>query len=130
MLARYTIYRGKRPDGVELPNGVRQDTRKHTRHCLRPPAEAVAVYLACPTPEAWRKFEAEYLECLKARYDADSAPFDELARLATNGDVFLGCSCPTRKNPDVNHCHTMPALRFMRRRYPRLDVRFPPRQSP
>jgi uncharacterized protein YeaO (DUF488 family) len=126
MLARYTMYRGKRPPGVELPRGVRQDTRKHTRHCLRPPAEAVMEYLADPTPEAWSKFEAEYLKCLAARYKADRAPFDELAELASREDVFLGCSCPTKKNPNVNHCHTVPALRFMQRHYPQLEVEFPP----
>jgi hypothetical protein len=36
MLARYTIYRGKRPSVEPFPNGIRKDTRKHTKHCLRP----------------------------------------------------------------------------------------------
>ena len=37
MLGRYTMHRGKRPDVI----GIRQDTRKHTRHCLRPNPEMV-----------------------------------------------------------------------------------------
>ena len=52
MLARYKIYRGKRPVGVHPPDGIRQDTRKHTRHCLRPCAEIVSEYLANPSSAA------------------------------------------------------------------------------
>ena len=40
-------------------------------------------------------------------------------------DVLLGCSCPTKKQPDVNRRHTVQALAFMVERYPDLDVRFP-----
>jgi hypothetical protein len=125
MLARYKIYRGKRPADVSLPAGVRQDTRKHTRHCLRPPAQIVAEYLAEPTSSSWEKFAAEYLRNLDDRYKADATPFDNLAELSTAEDVYLGCSCPTVKNPDVGHCHTVLALGFMKQHYPALDVEFP-----
>ena len=40
-------------------------------------------------------------------------------------EVYLGCSCPTKKNPNVNHCHTVLALRFMSEHYPALDIVFP-----
>ena len=125
MLARYKIYRGKRPAGVELPDGVRQDTRKHTRHFLRPRAEAVAAYLAEPTDAAWHEFEADYLRVLAQRLAADATPFDDLAKLATETDVYLGCSCPTAKNPDVARCHTVLALQFMQQQYRNLKVTFP-----
>jgi hypothetical protein len=125
MLARYTIYRGKRPVGDPLPDGIRQDSRKHTRHCLRPPAELVAKFLAHPATKEWNVFSREYRRALEGRYQDDPAPFDKLAELAIENDVYIGCSCPTRKNPDVNHCHTVLALRFMQQRYPNLTVEFP-----
>ena len=125
MLARYKIFRGKRPADAALPTGVRQDTRKHTRHCLRPPAELVVEFLADPTAEGWERFRTEYLRNLQDRYDTDPAPFDTLAELAKAQDVHIGCSCPTAKNPDVMHCHTVLALKFMKERYPTLDVEFP-----
>ncbi len=125
MLARYKIFRGKRPAGERLPNGIRQDTRKHTQHCLRPSAEIVSEYLARPTSGAWTEFAAAYLRILGVRYEADSMPFDVVADLALENDVYIGCSCPTIKNPDVNHCHTVLALRFMKERYPKLQVVFP-----
>ena len=49
MLARYKMYRGNRPPEDPLPAGIRQDTRKHTRHCLRPTEQLVAKFLAAPT---------------------------------------------------------------------------------
>lgn len=125
MLARYKIYRGKRPPEQPLPDGLRQDTRKHTRHCLRPTAEIVAEYLAHPTPAAWQRFANSYIRILAERFDEDPAPFHSLRDLAVQQDVLLGCSCPTANNPDVNHCHTVLALEFMQSRYPELDVRFP-----
>lgn len=64
MLARYKIYRGKLPLGGQLPVGIRQDTRKHTRHCLRPPADSVNKYLAEPTAAAFDEFAAAYSESL------------------------------------------------------------------
>ena len=108
-----------------LPEGVRQDTRKHTRHVLRPEADAVAEYLAAPSEDAWRRFAARYAETVEARFERDRRPFDELAALATRTTVHLGCSCPTRRVPDVRRCHTWLALEFMRARYPELEVRFP-----
>lgn len=125
MLARYKIYRGKRPAYEPLPDGIRQDTRKHTRHPLRPSEEIVNAFLAAPSAKAWQEFESEYAQILKQRVENDRAPFDKLADLATDNDVYLGCSCPTTKNPDVNHCHTVLALRFMKKQYPKLKVMFP-----
>ena len=125
MLARYKIYRGKPPADVQLPAGIRQDTRKHTRHCLRPPTEIVLEYLANPTTEAWKKFESSYLRCLDERREADPTQFDDLADLAIAENVYIGCSCPTVKNPDVKRCHTVLALKFMKERYPALKVEFP-----
>ena len=125
MLARYKIYRGKPPAGAHRPEGIRQDARKHTRHCLRPLEEIVAEYLAHPTLKIWKKFESEYLRNLDERYEADPAPFDNLATLASTENVYIGCSCPTAKNPNVQHCHTVLALRFMKEHYPALEVLFP-----
>ena len=125
MLARYKIYRGKLPADVQRPEGGRQDTRKHTRHCLRPTTEIVTKYLSNPTTEAWKDFEASYLRCLDERWEADPTPFENLADLATAENVYLGCSCPTVKNPDVKRCHAMLALNFMKERFPALEVEFP-----
>lgn len=125
MLARYKIYRGKRPVDVPLPGGIRQDTRKHTKHCLRPSEEIVTQYLAEPSPTAWKKFSAQYVRDLDERYEQDPTPFDHLADLASENDVYIGCSCPTAKNPDVKHCHTMLALKFMKEHYPAVEVEFP-----
>ncbi len=47
MLARYTMERGK--PARELPSGVRQDTRRHTRHFLRPTRELVTTFAIRPT---------------------------------------------------------------------------------
>lgn len=125
MLARYKIHRGKLPEGVRLPDGIRQDSRKHTRHCLRPSEEIVTAYLAAPSPQTWERFQAAYREILEERYVSDPGPFDSLAELADTQDVYIGCSCPTKANPDVNHCHTVVALEFMQERYPDLRVEFP-----
>jgi hypothetical protein len=125
MLARYKIYRGKRLAGKSLPAGLRQDTRKHTRHCLRPPAESVAKYLADPGIDGWERFAVEYAHALDGRLADDRSPFDHLAELARGNDVFIGCSCPTLKNPDVNHCHTVLALGFMAEHYPDLQIVWP-----
>ncbi len=125
MLARYKIYRGKLPAGVTLPDGIRQDTRKHTHHCLRPSAAIVAAYLAAPSDQAWDRMVSAYRTLLEERYAADPTPFKQLAELAQGQNVYIGCSCPTKNNPDVNHCHTVLALKFMQQRYPELDVEFP-----
>jgi hypothetical protein len=123
-LYRYRIVRGKRPPGDPLPSGERQDTRKHTRHVLRPPAEAVVRYLDDPTDDAWEDLRRSYLDLLEQRFLENREPFDELAALAGEKDVYLGCNCPTKINP-VERCHTVLALKFMKRRYPGLEVVFP-----
>jgi uncharacterized protein YeaO (DUF488 family) len=125
MLTRYQIVRGKRSPDNPLPDGVRIDVRKHTRHVLRPEADAVAAFLARPTEAEFEKFVRRYRTTLEARFRADRVPFDELASAAEHGDVYLGCNCPTKTNPDVGHCHTTAALRFMKTKYPRLRVHLP-----
>ena len=122
MLSRYQMKRGR--PASELPAGVRQDTRKHTRHVLRPDPEPVAAYLAGDL--TWEQFRSRYLDTVRARYRADPAPFDHLARLARQGDLYLGCSCPTAAVPDVRRCHTWAALDFMAATYADLEVRYPP----
>ena len=85
----------------------------------------MADYLAQPDIKAWEKFPGQYLLTLEKRFHDDREPFDALAELAEHEDVYLGCSCPTAKNLDVNHCHTVVALRFMQECYPELTVLFP-----
>jgi hypothetical protein len=123
MLSRYQMARGA--PASKLPKGVRQDARKHTRHVLRPEASMVKEYLAAPSEAAWARFAEGYRALIDARFHEDRAPFDALAELAREQDVFLGCSCPTKANPDVRRCHTWLALEWMRARYPDLDVRMP-----
>lgn len=125
MLSRYKIYRGKRPPSDPLPKGIRQDTRWRTRHILRPTQELVEGYLAALADEAWHQFAARYMALLPERFKADRKPFDALAALACENDVFLGCSCPTTQNPIREHCHTYLALRFMKEKYPKLVFVFP-----
>ncbi len=125
MLFRYKIIRGKRPSGDPRPKGHVQDTRKHTRHCLRPTAEMVEQFLASPTSRAWSAFKTRYLALLEARFREDPEPFRALADLARNEDVHLGCNCPTKKNPNVHHCHTVVALQFMKRKFSTLEVVLP-----
>ena len=124
MLARYRIVRGKRPPGEPLPEGAREDTRKHTRHVLRPTPELVEKVLADVDAE-WPAYRAAYRKLLEARFAEDPAPFEALAERARRDDVHLGCNCPTQRQPDVNRCHTVLALQFMQQRFPDLDVRFP-----
>lgn len=98
----------------------------HTRHVLRPEREMVERLLAATTSAAeWTRFAKQYRAVVTARHAADPRPFDAIAELARSGDVLLGCSCPTVKNPDVQHCHTVLALELMRAWYPDLDVRMP-----
>ncbi|MCW5803611.1 MAG: hypothetical protein KIT31_14605 [Deltaproteobacteria bacterium] len=123
MLARYQMKRGARAS--QLPAGHRIDTRKHTHHILRPTPAMVSAYLAHPTSATWAVFRRAYLAELAARFHRDRGPFDAIADEARRSDVYLGCSCPTELNPDVHHCHTYLALRFMRERYPDLEVAFP-----
>src|SRR4029453_8181950 len=109
MRARFSMVRGA--PASKLPKGTRQDTRKHTRHVLRPEAEMVLSALG-HGDAAWRTFARDYRALLDARFKKDRTSFDELAELARNGDVYLGCSRPTKKNPDVRRCHTALAHRF------------------
>lgn len=125
MLARYTIYRRRPKDAGPLPSGIRKDTRWRTKHVLRPTKELVDSLLADPSDEAWEQFSQVYLALLGERFAEDRRPFDELAETAMREDVHIGCSCPTRKNPDVRHCHTYLALRFMDEAYPDLAVIYP-----
>jgi len=106
MLARYKIYRGKRPPNDLLPSGTRQDTRWRTKHPLRPSEAIVKEFLAAPGEQAWSRFRTAYLDLLESRFIDDRAPFDNLAALVKSADVYLGCSCPTELNPRVDHCHT------------------------
>lgn len=126
MLSRYTIYRRRPANAGPLPGGIRQDTRYRTSHPLRPTAEIVEAYLANPTHAAWLRFKREYRALIADRFRADRAPFDEIAALATQNDVFLGCNCPTQKNPTAGRCHTYLALEFMRKKYRSLSVVIPP----
>jgi hypothetical protein len=123
MLARFQMKRGA--PAKSLPRGRRMDTRKHTRHVLRPPAPAVRAFLAHPGDAAWTKFRATYVKTLADRFKRDRAPFDDLAALARTEDVYLGCNCPTTKNPDVTRCHTYLALEFMHEHYPDLEIVMP-----
>jgi hypothetical protein len=127
VLSRYTIYRGRqRPaEAGPLPDGVRRDTRHRTRHILRPTKTIVEAYLADPTEAAWRKFKRDYLALLRERFREDRTRFDELAELAADKDVFLGCSCPTTKNAVPGRCHTYLALEFMKKKYATLEVVVP-----
>lgn len=122
MLARYRIVRGARPVDEPLPHGVRQDTRKHTRHVLAPRAEMVARFLATPDEAGFRRFRVAYLQLLEDRFSDDRSRFDEMVALARETDVYLGCNCPTSKQPLVERCHTYLALGFLQRKYPDVVV--------
>lgn len=126
MLARYKINRGRRPPSDPLPDGIRKDIRWRTSHVLRPGEGMVKAYLVSLDEKSWRTFRKAYRALLEERYRKDRTPFDELARAASEGDVFIGCSCPTKANPRVDRCHTVLALEFMKHKYPKLQVKFPP----
>ena len=85
----------------------------------------VQCYLENPTATAWKTFKASYLDLLEKRFKKDLSLFDKLADQALAEDVYIGCNCPTQANPDVSHCHTVLALTFMKKRYPKLKVQFP-----
>jgi uncharacterized protein YeaO (DUF488 family) len=129
VLSRYSMVRGA--SRATLPRGIRQDTRKHTHHVLRPTEELVESVLGhSDEAPAWRAFAKSYRALLDERFTTQRAAFDDLAALAREEDVYLGCSCPTAKNPDVRRCHTVLALAFMAEHYPDLDVRFPEGAGP
>jgi hypothetical protein len=73
------------------------------------------------------RFKRGYLDLREQRFAMERARFDELAALAGRADVYLGCNCPTGRQRDVQRCHTVLALGFMRVHYPALLVRFPER---
>jgi len=125
MLARYRIVRGKRSPSDPLPDGIRQDTRKHTQHVLRPTAPLVLALLEDSSAAAFAAFEHGYRALLQQRFVTERRRFDELAELARSNDVYLGCNCPTQRQPDVRRCHTLLALAFLRDHYPDVVVRFP-----
>ena len=122
MLARYRIVRGKRSPDDPMPDGNRQDTRKHTKHVMRPDGEEVQRYLEDPSDDAWKRFAAAWRSRIGKRFAEDPAPFERLADLAREEDVWLGCSCSTVKNPNVFRCHTVLALDFMAEKFADLDV--------
>jgi len=99
-----------------------ESTQHNSKHVVRPTKDIVVEYLANPTDEAWEKFESAYVAILQQRFQENRKPFDELADRARNGKVLLLCDCPTKHNPAPNHCHTIPALQFMKARYPDLKV--------
>jgi hypothetical protein len=125
MIGRYRIVRGLRSAGDPLPEGQRQDTRKHTRHILRPSAALVSHFLQQPSDSGFALFRAGYLGLLEERFRLDRTPFDILCEAAHSSELFLGCNCPTAKQPDVRRCHTYLALGFLAERYPELPVRWP-----
>lgn len=84
-----------------------------------------SAFLAAGTDAAWKRFAAAYRSLIEQRFREDRRPFDELAALATTEDVFIGCSCPTEKNPRVDRCHTYLALQFMKAKYRKLRIRLP-----
>jgi len=84
-----------------------------------------AVFASDGSEAAWAQYASEYRALLERRLSETPEKFDLLATMARWHDVFLGCSCPSTKNPDVRRCHTVLALEFMKERYPGLDVRFP-----
>lgn len=124
MLARYRIVRGKRPEDDPLPEGKRYDTRKHTRHVLRPSEAMVEEFLAEPSEQGFQRFRRSYLEALRRRFNQERAAFDAIADEARQADVYLGCNCPTARQPHVRHCHTWLALEFFDDNYPDLRVVF------
>jgi uncharacterized protein YeaO (DUF488 family) len=125
MLARYKIYRGKRSPDDPQPVGIRKDTRKHVDHVLSPEPKMVFRYLAEPTDSAWTAFRKGYVQLLESRYRKRREEFEALADHAAQKDVHIGCSCPSRANPNVQRCHTVLALHFMKKKYPKLTVVFP-----
>lgn len=129
MLARYTMYRRRPKEAGPLPEGIRQDSRWRTKHILRPTQEIVEAHLSDATDAGWESFRAAYFPILEERYETDPASFEKLAKLASENAVFIGCSCPTKKNPEVYRCHTVLALEFMQKKFPELEVVFPSRKA-
>lgn len=108
-----------------MPEGKRIDTRKHTGHVLSPEPELVEALFADLNAASFARFARAYRELLDQRFRKQRAAFDELADLARAEDVYIGCNCPTAKQPDVKRCHTTLALQFMREKYKGLRVVLP-----
>jgi len=126
MLGRYKIpYMQKLSPDDPAAKGKRIDTRKHTKHFLRPEPQMVETYLASASAAAWEQFTHDYLALLQSRFESDKELFDELYLEAMQSNVFLGCGCPTKKNPDVQRCHTVLALQFISEMYSDLQVVIP-----
>ncbi len=90
---------------------------------LRPDADAVEAFLARPDAEAFGVFRVRYEATVARRFAEDRTPFDALAALAREGEVFLGCACPTKRQAHPERCHTALALAFMKTHYPDLRIR-------
>jgi hypothetical protein len=125
MIARYQLIRGKRPPESPLPDGTRIDIRAHRAHVLSPERAMVETVLANPNAAQFSAFARAYETLLEERFGQSRPAFDALAQAAREGDVYLGCNCPTNKNPDVRRCHTTLALRFLKKKYPKLAVELP-----
>jgi hypothetical protein len=82
-------------------------------------------YLAEPSDAAWTIFKKAYLELLADRYVDRRAEFDAFASGADRENIYIGCNCPTKANPTVGRCHTVLALKFMKKKYPKLNVVLP-----
>ena len=124
MLGRYSMVRGM--PASKLPKGSRQDTRKHTKHVLRPNTALVEMFLSHPgDDEIFARFREGDLALRESRWKEDRAPFEKLAREAEQTDVWLGCNCPTAKNPLMLRCHTLQSLGFMHSRVPNLSIQWP-----
>lgn len=117
--------RTKRPPHDPLPDGETIEITHRKGHFLSPSEMLVNRYLADPTEEMWSWYEQEYLELLQESFEKHRKQFDQLAEQACSTDVHLGCYCPTKKNPNVYHCHTVLALWFFEERYRALTVVFP-----
>ncbi len=123
MLSRKKIlYRHKIPTNVV-------NTTWAVKHFLSPSKEMVDKYIGSPSVEAWEEYKKLYLDLIKIRFSNNPLPFERLAKQAIDEDVYLGCYCPTKINPDVYKCHTILALKFMEQHYPDLDVVFPEAES-
>ena len=123
MLARYQITRGK--TSVLAEGVARRDIRAHRKTLLSPTSAMVKEYLKSPTDAGWKDFETQYNKILVQRFKTRRQEFDTLAEVARNEPLYIGCNCPTKQNPDVNRCHTVMALKFLKKNYPGLEVVFP-----
>jgi hypothetical protein len=85
MLARDRNYRGKPKLDERQPDGVRQDTRRHTSHRLQPTDQFVEAFPVGPMDDAeWRRFTDAYKVVIEERFREDRGPFDRLAALAAD----------------------------------------------